>query len=115
MTDGSGCDISIEATGNPASVIQGMQAIRKMGTFVEFSVFGKETTLDWSIIGDSKELDIRGSHLSPYAYPYVIDGIRSGKLKTDGVVTRIMKIEEWEQAFKYGEGHEGDLKVALKP
>ena len=36
--------------------------IRKLGRFVEFSVFGKETTVDWSIIGDRKELDIRGAH-----------------------------------------------------
>lgn len=43
---------------------QGLTVIRKLGTFVEFSVFGSETTVDWSIIGDRKELDIRGSHLS---------------------------------------------------
>ena len=39
LTDGYGCDIYIEATGHPASVVQGMQMIRKLGTFVEFSVF----------------------------------------------------------------------------
>jgi threonine dehydrogenase-like Zn-dependent dehydrogenase len=39
----------------------------------------------------------------------------SGKLKTDGVITRKMKLEEWEQAFKYAEGKEGDLKVVLIP
>jgi L-iditol 2-dehydrogenase len=115
MTDGYGCDVYIEATGNPASVIQGLQAIRKMGTFVEFSVFAKETSVDWSIIGDRKELDILGSHLSPYAYPFIIDGIHSGKLKTDGVVTRTMPLEEWAKAFEYGEGRDGDLKVALIP
>ena len=49
MTDGYGCDIYIEATGHPASVVQGMNMIRKLGRFVEFSVFGEPTTLDWSI------------------------------------------------------------------
>ena len=44
MTDGYGCDIYIEATGHPASVVQGMQMIRKLGRFVEFSVFGAPTT-----------------------------------------------------------------------
>ena len=39
-----------------AEVVQGMQMIRKLGTFVEFSVFAQPTTLDWSIIGDRKEL-----------------------------------------------------------
>lgn len=44
LTDGYGCDIYIEATGHPSSVVQGMQMIRKLGTFVEFSVFVEPTT-----------------------------------------------------------------------
>ena len=63
MTDGYGCDIYIEATGHPSSVVQGLKMIRKLGRFVEFSVFGEPTTVDWSIIGDRKELDLLGSHL----------------------------------------------------
>ena len=114
LTDGYGCDIYIEATGNPASVIQGLTIIRKLGTFVEFSVFGKETTADWSIIGDRKELNILGSHLSPYAYPFVIENMLKGNLKTDGVVSHIFKIEEWEKAFDYATGKYGDFKVAFQ-
>lgn len=63
MTEGYGCDVYIEATGAPIGVTQSIEMIRKLGRFVEFSVFGKETTVDWSIIGDRKELDIRGAHL----------------------------------------------------
>lgn len=44
LTDGYGCDIYIEATGHPSSVVQGMQMIQKLGTFVEFSVFVEPTT-----------------------------------------------------------------------
>ena len=113
LTDGYGCDIYIEATGNPASVRQGLTIIRKLGTFVEFSVFGKETTVDWSIIGDSKELDIRGSHLSPYAYPFVIENMQKGNIKTDGVVSHTFKLEDWETAFDYATGKYGDFKVAF--
>ncbi|HXO96964.1 MAG TPA: alcohol dehydrogenase catalytic domain-containing protein, partial [Chthoniobacterales bacterium] len=39
MTGGYGCDIYIEATGHPNAVVQGLQMIRKLGRFVEFSVF----------------------------------------------------------------------------
>ena len=85
MTDGYGCDIYIEATGHPSSVVQGLKMIRKLGRFVEFSVFGEPTTVDWSIIGDRKELDLLGSHLSPYCYPFVIENISNGNLKTEGV------------------------------
>ena len=113
LTDGYGCDIYIEATGHPSSVVQGMDMIRKLGRFVEFSVFGAPTTLDWSIIGDRKELDVLGSHLSPYAYPFVIENITKGNLKTNGVVSRTFKLEDWETAFDYASGKYGDLKVAF--
>jgi L-iditol 2-dehydrogenase len=114
MTEGYGCDVYIEATGHPSSVTQGLSMIRKLGRFVEFSVFSEPTTVDWSIIGDRKELDVLGAHLSPYAYPFVIEHIAKGTLKTDGIVTRMLPIEEWEKAFDLAGGKEGDLKVAIK-
>ena len=113
MTDGYGCDIYIEATGHPSSVQQGLNMVRKLGRFVEFGVFAKETSIDWSIIGDSKELDVLGSHLSPYCYPFVIEHIHNGVLKTEGVVSRCFGIDEWEKAFDYATGKYGDFKVAI--
>jgi threonine dehydrogenase-like Zn-dependent dehydrogenase len=113
LTDGYGCDIYIECSGHPSSVVQGMNMIRKLGRFVEFSVFGEPTTLDWSIIGDKKELDVLGSHLSPDCYPYVIENMSSGVLKTDGVVTRTFPLEAWEKAFDEASGKHGNIKVAI--
>ncbi|EPY08140.1 alcohol dehydrogenase GroES domain protein [Paenibacillus alvei TS-15] len=113
MTEGYGCDIYIEATGHPSSVTQGLSMIRKLGRFVEFSVFGEPTTVDWSIIGDRKELDVLGSHLSPYCYPFVIENVANGNLKTNGIVTRKFPIEQWEEAFEYASGKHGDFKVAI--
>lgn len=113
LTDGYGCDVYIEATGHPSSVIQGLTVVRKLGRFVEFSVFGSETTVDWSIIGDRKELDILGAHLSPYAYPFVIENMMNGNLKVEGVVTNTFTLGEWEKAFDYAAGKYGDFKVAF--
>lgn len=114
LTEGYGCDIYIEATGHPAAVVQGMQMIRKLGTFVEFSVFAQPTTLDWSIIGDRKELDVRGAHISPHTYPFVIENMTSGRLKTEGVVTRTFPLDQWGEAFRCASGEEGDIKVAFR-
>lgn len=114
LTDGYGCDIYIEATGHPSSVQQGLDMIRKLGRFVEFSVFGAPATIDWSIIGDGKELDVLGAHLSPYCFPYVIEHIANGDLKTDGVVSKIFTLDQWEEAFDYATGQYGDFKVAFK-
>lgn len=56
---------------------------------MEFSVFKDPVTVDWSIISDRKELDVLGSHLGPYCFPLVIEGISNGDLPTEGVVTHI--------------------------
>ncbi len=115
LTEGYGCDIYIEATGHPSSVQQGLEAIRKMGRFVEFSVFGELTTVDWSIISDTKELDVLGAHLSPYCYEPVIEWIGNGKLPTEGVVTHSFPLQEYKAAFELAGKGEGALKVILVP
>jgi 2-desacetyl-2-hydroxyethyl bacteriochlorophyllide A dehydrogenase len=116
MTEGYGCDIYIEASGHPSSVGQGLEMIRKMGRFVEFSVFKDLVTVDWSIISDRKELDLRGSHLSPNSYPSVIKWILDGSLPTAGVVTHKFGLDDWKKAFDIAAtGADNSLKVALIP
>jgi 2-desacetyl-2-hydroxyethyl bacteriochlorophyllide A dehydrogenase len=115
MTDGYGCDVYIEATGHPNSVVQGLQMIRKLGTFVEFSVFNDPVNVDWSIISDRKELDVLGSHLGPYCYETVIKWMEEGKIPTEGVVTHKFKLEDWEKAFEIAEKGENSIKVVLVP
>jgi 2-desacetyl-2-hydroxyethyl bacteriochlorophyllide A dehydrogenase len=115
LTEGYGCDVYIEATGHPSSVIQGLGMIRKLGTFVEFSVFGAPTTVDWSIIGDRKEINLLGSHLSPYCYQPVIEWITNGKVPTEGVVTHKYPLDKWKEAFEIAGKGEGTLKVILTP
>lgn len=114
LTDGYGCDIYIEATGYPSSVVQGLQMVRKLGTFVEFGVFAEKTAVDWTLIGDNKELNVFGAHLSPYCYPYVIENIANGLLKTNGIVKHLFDLEDWEKAFEYATGKYGDLKVGFR-
>ncbi|KAF3996288.1 alcohol dehydrogenase catalytic domain-containing protein [Glaciimonas immobilis] len=114
LTDGYGCDVYIETTGVPAGVTQGLQLIRKLGRFVEFSVFGKETSADWSIIGDRKELDVRGAHLGPYCYPVAINLFERGLLTSTGIVTHEFPLDDWEKAFALANSFDS-IKVLLKP
>jgi L-iditol 2-dehydrogenase len=114
LTGGYGCDVYIEATGAPIGVTQGLQMIRKLGRFVEFSVFGKETTVDWSIIGDRKELDIRGAHLAPYSYEIAIDLFERGLVTSNGVVTHSYSLNDWDEAFALADSTDS-IKVILVP
>ena len=114
LTHGYGCDVYLETTGAPVGVTQGLQMIRKLGRFVEFSVFGKDTTADWSIIGDRKELDVRGSHLGPYCYPIAIDLLERGLVTSKGIVTHSYGLQAWDSAIKMAISTES-VKVLLKP
>jgi erythritol/L-threitol dehydrogenase len=115
MTNGYGCDIFIEATGHPNAVVQGLQMIRKLGRFVEFSVFSHDVTVDWSIISDRKQLDILGVHLAPYCYPFVIDAIGDGRLPTEGVVSHRLPLEEYEKGIAMMKKGDKSLKILLEP
>ena len=115
LTDGYGCDVYIEATGHPLAVEQGLHMIRKAGTFVEFSVMREPVTVDWTIIGDTKELNIHGSHLGPYAYPLAIDYIHSGKIDVSHIVTHQLPLEDYINAFEMVQKGEDSIKVQLVP
>ncbi len=114
LTDGYGCDVYIEATGSPSGVTQGLGLIRKLGRFVEFSVFGSDTTVDWSIIGDRKELDVRGAHLGPYCYPIAIDLLSRGLVTSKGIVTHDYALQQWDEAIKVANSLDS-IKVLMKP
>lgn len=114
LTDGVGCDVYIEATGHPGAVQQGLDMIRKGGTFVEFSVMSGTSTIDWSIIGDAKEITIRGSQLSPFCYEKTIQRLVDRQYRTDGIVSHQYPLEQWDEAFRTAMNSEA-LKVILRP
>ena len=113
VTDGYGCDVYIEATGHPSSVTQGLEIIRKGGHFIEFSVFMDTTTVNWSVIGDEKELDLYGVSLSSRCFPKVIRGLYTGELKSDGVVSHTFRLEDYKAAFEQSGSGAGSIKVAF--
>jgi len=115
LTKGYGCDVYIQASGHPSGVIQGLQMIRKLGRYVEFSVYNDATTVDWSIIGDRKELDVRGAHLSPYTYEPTIRFLNDGKIKADKIITHEIPLEDFKKGFELVEKGEDSIKVVLIP
>ncbi|WP_427365318.1 alcohol dehydrogenase catalytic domain-containing protein [Candidatus Caldatribacterium saccharofermentans] len=115
LTDGYGCDVYIHASGHPKGVIQGLQMIRRLGRYVEFSVFNEPTTVDWSIIGDVKELDIRGAHLSPYTYPLAISLLHRGIVKAEEIITHELPLEEFKKGLEIAENSRVSIRVVLRP
>jgi threonine dehydrogenase-like Zn-dependent dehydrogenase len=100
LTDGYGCDVYIEATGHPSGVSQGLQMIRKLGTFVEFSVFNEPATVNWTVIGDSKELNIHGSHLGPGGYAPSIRALADGSVTVKPLLAESFPLSQFDRAME---------------
>jgi len=100
LTEGYGCDVYIEASGNPAGISQGLQMIRKLGTFVEFSVFNEPASINWTVIGDQKELNIHGSHLGPNCYPKTIAAIADGSLNVKPLMAESFPLDRFDEAMQ---------------
>ncbi len=115
LTEGYGCDVYIEGSGKPAAVEQGLQMIRKLGRFVEFSVMSEKATVDWTIIGDSKELNIRGSHLGPHCYPVAIQMLEKRVLPMESIVTHRFSLSEFDRGMERVATHHGSMKVIIEP
>ena len=89
--------------------------VRKLGTFVEFSVMREPVTVDWTIIGDTKELNIHGSHLGPYCYPMAINMIEEKGLPMDEIITHRLPLAEFQRGIDLvGKGTDS-IKVTLTP
>ena len=115
LTGGYGADVYIDSTGHPSAVVQGLDLLRKLGTFVEYSVFGEDVTVDWTIISDDKALDIRGAHLGPHCWPAAISMIESGRLPLDRICTHQLPVTEFKDGLDLVSDGSSSIKVSLIP
>jgi erythritol/L-threitol dehydrogenase len=116
MTDGYGADVYLEGTGHPSAVGQGLNLLAKLGTYVEYSVFGSDVSVDWSIISDDKELDVRGAHLGPHCWPAAIKMIESGILPLDEICTNQFELKDYQAALDMvGDTAGASVKVSILP
>jgi len=115
LTDGYGADVYLEGTGHPSAVIQGLDLLRKLGTFVEYGVFGSDVAVDWSIISDDKELNVLGAHLGPYCWPAAIRMIESGLLPMDKICTHQLPLAEFQKGLDLVSSGTESVKVSLIP
>ncbi|WP_439692297.1 zinc-binding dehydrogenase [Curtobacterium sp. SP.BCo] len=116
LTDGYGADVYIEATGHPSAVPQGLNLLRKLGTFVEYSVFKDNVSVDWSIISDDKELDVRGAHLGPHTWPAAIKLLETETLPMSEICTHQFPLERFQEALDLvGDSAGASVKVSILP
>jgi len=115
MTEGYGADVYLEATGHPSAVVQGLKLLRKLGTFVEYSVFKDDVSVDWSIISDDKELDVLGAHPGPHCWPAAVAMIESGRLPMDRICTHQLPVSQFKEGLDLVADGGSSVKVTLIP
>lgn len=115
LTDGFGCDVYIEASGYSMSLQQGLDSLCNHGRYVQFGAFKEDVVANWNLIGDGKELTVRGSHLSARCYSSVIRGMKEGLLITESLITHTFPLKDWKTAFETLEKNPDVMKVMLIP
>ncbi len=115
LTGGIGADVYLEGSGHPSAVIQGLSLLRKLGRFVEYSVFGSDVTVDWTIISDDKELDVLGAHLGPHCWPAAARLLESGRLPMADIVTHELPLADFQKGLDLVGDGTTSIKVALIP
>lgn len=115
LTEGYGADVYLEGTGHPSAVGQGLNALRKLGTYVEYGVFAEPVSVDWSIISDDKELDIRGAHLGPNCWPAAVRMLEGGTLPMDRICTHQLPLADFGQGLDLVSDGTKSVKVSLLP
>ena len=111
----NGLPVYLEGSGHPSAVGQGLNLLRKLGTYVEYSVFGSDVSVDWSIISDDKELDVRGAHLGPHCWPAAIKMIESGTLPMDKICTHQLPLADFQKGLDLVASGTESIKVSLIP
>jgi L-iditol 2-dehydrogenase len=118
-TGGRGADVTIEATGAPGAVAEGMRMTRDAGTYV---VVGQYT--DAGDVTFNPHHDLNRKHLDARAvwgidFSHLYRSIRvlrryQSELRWDGLLTRTYRLEEAGQALSDVEAGRV-VKAALKP
>lgn len=115
LTDGYGADVYLDGTGHPSAVPQGLNLLRKLGTFVEYGVFGSDVSVDWTIISDDKELDVRGAHLGPHCWPAAIRMLEQSRLPMEQICTHQLPLGDFQHGLDLVADGTASIKVSLLP
>lgn len=91
---GGGVDIAFEAIGNPVTIRQGLESVRRGGRLVIVGFSAQSAELPAGKIMFA-ELEIRGSlGCRPVDYPRIIELARTGKIRVAPLVTERVSLDE---------------------
>jgi L-iditol 2-dehydrogenase len=109
-----GVDWAFECSGAPPALGTCLQAVRRQGCLVQVGLFGRRFENDYEQIA-LKELTVLGSYGTVHSsWRRVIALIADGRIRTRPLITAVLPLAGWEEAFKRSEARDG-VKFLLRP
>ncbi|KAF4555900.1 Alcohol dehydrogenase GroES-like domain-containing protein 9 [Elsinoe fawcettii] len=95
-----GFDVVVEATGALSVLENAINFVRKAGTLVVYGVYDENVKVAWSPSRIwTHEITVLASFCSTRKFPNVLEYLRTGKLKLDGIVTDTFRLEQWGEVL----------------
>src|SRR5262249_26371289 len=115
LTEGQGADSAFEAVGVTATVDLALRCLRKGGTAVVGGAVGAKIEIPLQI-AVTRELSIYGSCASRGDYPACLEGLQTGQLRAEPLISASAPLSEGAAWFERLYCKEpGLVKVILKP
>ena len=97
---GGGADVSIEAIGNPKTIVLAANSVKPGGCHCQVGYTHHDVPINAARLM-FREIEIKGSlGCRPVDYPKIIEMVRTGKIQLEPVVTHKFRLEEINQAFQ---------------
>jgi L-iditol 2-dehydrogenase len=114
LSAGYGADVVYECSGAGAAAQQLLRLVRRAGRYAQIGLFGKPIAWELDQVC-YKELTVTGSNASvPSAWRSALALLAAGNVKTRPLVSDILPLREWRQAFEAFEQRRG-VKIILQP
>jgi L-iditol 2-dehydrogenase len=114
LTHSRGVDVVLECSGSEKAANDAVVAVKKRGQYTQIGLFGKPITLDVEKMC-FKEIRFIGSLASKWtSWKKALQLVAQGKVQLNPLVSDVLPLTEWEQAFKMFDEKKG-LKLVLTP
>lgn len=109
----SGADLIIEASGSPQAIAECFRLVGRVGRVVPVGLIGQERIdIPWNAVMN-KETTVAFSYSSkPHNWEMALSLLASGKIAAEKMITAVLPLSEWRQAFSLTEDARA-IKVLL--
>jgi L-iditol 2-dehydrogenase len=111
--DGLGPDVFVELSGQTEAIDLGLEAIAPGGRMTIYGVYREPASIDWNVIAEFKELEIRGGHLAPAEFGTALELLARRAVDGRRLVTRRHALADVRSALEEPRDHA--LKTILLP